>query len=214
MTLERIRLDRTSWYDYDANWLGSAEQAELHAQLVRELDWQARPIRVFGREIMQPRLIAWAGGLPYRYSGQTLPPRPWTPALEALHARVFASTGVPYNHVLLNRYRDGRDHMGRHADDEPELGRDPTIAAVSLGVRRRFVIEPKRRGRRINVWLEPGSLLVMGGRMQHHYRHAVPKEDRLTEERINVTFRYLIRLPPRRYGPDADQNDAKIPISG
>jgi len=211
----RIHLDRGSWVDYEPEWLDRDEQAAWHRRLSNELDWEARPIRVFGRSLLQPRLIAWAGGVPYRYSGQTLPTRPWTPALTELLERVFRTTGVPYNHVLLNRYRDGNDHMGRHADDEPELGRDPTIAAVSLGVRRRFVLEPKsKRGkRRHDLWLEPGSLMVMGGRTQHRFRHRVPKDDRIDEERINVTFRLLVRGPPRRFGPRG-QNDAEMPSSG
>lgn len=197
MSLERTWLDRSSWFDYDPVWLDLEEQRSLHERLVDELEWEARPINVFGKSILQPRLIAWAGGVPYRYSGQTLPPRSWTPSLEQLLERVFRQTGVPYNHVLLNRYRDGKDHMGRHADDERELGRDPTIAAVSVGVRRRFVIEAKakRAKKKHTVWLEPGSLLVMGGRIQHRYRHAVPKQEHLEAERINVTFRLLVRSP-------------------
>lgn len=194
--LERIHLDRESWVDYGP-WLGDAEQASLHARLVSELEWHARPINVFGRSVLQPRLIAWAGGLPYRYSGQTLPPQPWTPTLTELLERLFRTTGVFYNHVLLNRYRDGRDHMGRHADDEPELGRDPTIAAISFGAPRRFVIESKSRRyrKKRTIMMEPGSLMVMGGRMQHRFRHAVPKQERIEDERINVTFRFLTRLP-------------------
>lgn len=223
--LARTHLDRECWVDYQAEWLSPEEQVDFHQRLVRELEWSARPIQVFGKSILQPRLIAWAGGVMYRYSGQTLPPRPWTPALEALLERVFQATGVPYNHVLLNRYRDGKDHMGRHADDEPELGRDPTIAAISLGARRRFVLEPKRkRGRKTTIWLESGSLMVMGGRTQHRFRHAVPKQERLDEERINVTFRFLVRAPrlrppaPRASSADSGdpsaQNDQEIPNSG
>jgi alkylated DNA repair dioxygenase AlkB len=207
VSLERIHLDRESWIDYDGQWLDPVEQVRLHARLVDELEWHARPINVYGRSILQPRLIAWAGGLPYRYSGQTLAPQPWPPALLELLERLVRETGVLYNHALLNRYRDGNDHMGRHADDEPELGRDPTIAAVSLGTPRRFLVEAKskRYRKKRTIWMEPGSLMVMGGRMQHRFRHAVPKQARLAEERINVTFRFLTRLPPRRFWPPREE---------
>jgi alkylated DNA repair dioxygenase AlkB len=169
------------------------------ARLVAEQDWEARAIQVFGKAVVQPRLIAWAGGVAYRYSGQTLAPRKWTPTLQALLERVVGATGVVYNHVLLNRYRDGSDHMGMHADDERELGRCPHIAALSLGTARRFVLADRKSRRRHTLWLEPGSLLVMGGSIQHRWRHGVPKQPHLQTERINVTFRLLVREPgPRR----------------
>ncbi len=88
-----------------------------------ELEWEQREIVLFGRRILQPRLIAWAGEVGYRYSGQTLEPRAFTPAARRLLERVRAEAGAPFNHVLVNRYRTGEDSMGLHADDEPELGR-------------------------------------------------------------------------------------------
>ena len=149
---------------------------------------------LFGRRILQPRLIAWTGELPYRYSGQTLEPRKPTPTLGALLERVVGRTTTPFNHVLVNRYRDGTDSMGMHADDEPELGRDPMVATLSLGVTRRFVLAP-RRGKDANLVYElgHGSLLVMGGACQHHYRHGIPKAPAVPEERVSLTFRRLLR---------------------
>jgi len=156
---------------------------------------------LFGKRVLSPRLIAWAGALPYRYSGQTLEPRAWPRAvageLEALGARLSHELGVELNHVLVNRYRDGNDSMGYHADDEPELGADPIVAALSLGVARRFVIKRARaRERARALWLESGSLLVMGGTCQRHYRHALPRAPALVGERISLTFRRLLE-PPR-----------------
>lgn len=155
-----------------------------------------RPIVIAGREIPQPRLTDWAGELPYRYSGQTLPPREPSPRLAELLARVAAAAGGEFNHVIANRYRDGRDTIGFHADNEPELGRCPLIASVSLGAERKFVLESKgRRRTRQNLRLAHGSLLVMGGTCQHDWYHALPKDVGCREERINLTFR-LLRGPP------------------
>jgi alkylated DNA repair dioxygenase AlkB len=102
--------------------------------------------------------------------------------------------------VLLNLYRDGRDSMGMHSDDEAELGENPIIASLSVGARRRFVLEPKkksaRRAGRTEFWLEHGSLLLMGGTCQHHYRHGLMKEAACTSERINLTFRRVISDSP------------------
>jgi alkylated DNA repair dioxygenase AlkB len=178
-------------------WLTSEEADRAFAELRDEVAWEERAIVVAGREILQPRLIGWAGVERYRYSGQTLEAREPTPALAALTARVSEAAGASFNHVLLNRYRDGRDSIGFHADNEPELGRDPLVAAVSLGAVRRFVVQRKgkRRGKPRTWRLEHGSLLVMGGTMQHHWYHAVPRESAPTGERINVTFRTLLGPP-------------------
>jgi alkylated DNA repair dioxygenase AlkB len=152
---------------------------------------------LFGRRILQPRLIAWAGDLGYRYSGQTLEPRPFTPAVGRLLARVREGTGAAFNHVLVNRYRSGDDSMGLHADDEPELGPDPLVATVSLGAARRLVVKPRRKSDRArhDLQLGHGALLVMGGTCQRHYVHGVPRQPGLAGERISLTFRMLVRAP-------------------
>ena len=210
-SFERRELGGRSFLDYDPAWLDPDEAEAAHRALVEEVAWSQRPIAVFGREVLQPRLIGWAGERPYRYSGQTLEPRPFGPILAELLRRVEAATGLAFDHALLNRYRDGNDHMGMHADDEPELGEDPQIAALSLGASRRFVLEPKPkklRKRKVSVQLAPGSLLVMGGRIQHGWRHGVPKQLGVKGERINVTFRRLRYDPgeapprPRRPAPE------------
>ncbi len=109
----RIPLTSGAWLDYDAEWLPTEEADDALASLRRELDWEQREIVLFGRRILQPRLIAWAGDLAYRYSGQTLEARPFTPTARRLLARVSARAGVTFNHVLVNRYRSGDDSMGR-----------------------------------------------------------------------------------------------------
>jgi alkylated DNA repair dioxygenase AlkB len=193
----RVALASGAWLDYDAAWLPPDEADRALAALRDELAWEQREIVLFGRRVLQPRLIAWAGDLGYRYSGQTLEPRPFTEATGRLLARVQARTGVPFNHVLANRYRSGEDSMGLHADDEPELGPDPTVAIVSLGAVRRLVVKPRRKGDRARHDLElgHGALLVMGGTCQRHYVHGVPRRPGAEGERISLTFRQLLRAP-------------------
>ena len=197
MAFVRTELGRGAFYDYDPAWLTAPEAHILFDGLVDAMPWEQRAIRVFGREVMQPRLIAWAGEVPYRYSGQTLEPRPVPEVLGPILAAVRSACNVTFNHILLNRYRDGHDSMGMHADDERDLGRDPVIAALSLGTARRFLLRPKNRNakHRAEVTLENGSLLVMGGNTQHTWRHGVPKQKRVTTERINVTFRRVYPSP-------------------
>lgn len=104
---------------------------------------------------------------------------------------------APFNHVLVNRYRDGADSIGLHADDEPELGPDPIVATLSLGATRRFVLKPRRArlgpGHALDV--AHGSLLVMGGTCQRHFVHGVPRQAGAAGERISLTFRRLLRAP-------------------
>ncbi len=194
--MRRDKLPGDAWIDYAPEWIDKPAASALLARLIEELAWEQRPIVVFGKEILQPRLICWAGELPYKYSGQTLESRPLDGILAELNARVSEAVGVPFNHVLLNRYRDGKDHMGWHADDEKELGRQPVIAAISLGARRKFTLHRKRNKKQKRRYeLANGSLLVMGGACQHTWRHSVPKMAAVQGERINLTFR-LLKGPP------------------
>jgi alkylated DNA repair dioxygenase AlkB len=107
----RTLLTGGAFFDYAPDWLDQKTADELARALVAELDWEQREIELFGRRILQPRLIAWAGTLPYRYSGQTLEPRPFPPALAALREKVRSRCALEFNHALVNRYRDGTDSM-------------------------------------------------------------------------------------------------------
>ncbi len=73
-------------------------------------------------------------------------PQAWTPTVAELKAAAEAICGCRFNSVLLNRYRSGMDSMGWHADHEPELGAQPVIASVSLGVARTFDLRHNKTG--------------------------------------------------------------------
>lgn len=172
----------------------AAAASRLFTDVRAGIDWQAEEILIFGRRVPVPRLVAWHGdpGASYTYSGTPHVPKPWTEELLVIRRRVIALAGVDFNSVLLNHYRDGRDGMGWHADDEPELGHDPVIASVSLGAARRFCLRHRRRrGLRVDLELAHGSLLLMYGGTQHHWLHALPKTAAAVGERINLTFRRI-----------------------
>jgi alkylated DNA repair dioxygenase AlkB len=179
---------------FDPQWL-SVDLGNLLLDRLREdIAWETHRVRLFGREHASPRLSCWIGdpGTAYRYSGTVFEPWPWPALLLPVRERLCAELGTPFNSVLANRYRDGRDCMGWHSDDEPELGAEPVIASLSLGATRRFVL--KRRSdpaRKLALELPHGSLLVMAGATQRHYRHALPRTARPVGERINLTFRRI-----------------------
>ncbi len=176
-------------FEYVPGWLTA--QDDWFERLWAGLDWQEREIVLFGRPVLQPRLVDWYAdpGVFYRYSGITLGPRAWPAPLDELRSRLDRDFGTAFNSVLCNAYRDGRDSMGWHADDEPELGESPVIASVNLGATRRFRIRPRGGGDSVAVDLEGGSLLLMAGRSQADWQHAVPKTRRVVGPRINLTFR-------------------------
>ncbi|MDH5822973.1 alpha-ketoglutarate-dependent dioxygenase AlkB [Luteimonas sp. RD2P54] len=176
---------------FDSAWLGPARADALFARLLAGVEWRTHRIRMFGREVDSPRRSCWIGdpGAGYRYSGARFEPHPWPRALLPLRARLRDEVGVDFNSVLANLYRDGSDRMGWHSDDEPELGPRPCIASVSLGAARRFLLKHREGGERLAVELPHGSLLLMRGDTQRHYRHALPATARPLGPRINLTFR-------------------------
>lgn len=181
---------------HDPDFLEPAAADLLLAVLLDEVAWTRPRVRLFGRTVDSPRLSAWYGdaGAVYTYSGLRNEPLPWTDALLGIRARLEDALGLTFNSVLANLYRDGADSMGWHADDEPELGPAPVIASVSLGASRRFVMRHRRKGRHptFEIVLAHGSLLVMRGDTQRHWRHALPKTRAAVGPRVNLTFRPIV----------------------
>lgn len=177
------------------SFLNATEATQLQQQLAAELDWQQDSIMMFGKKVAIPRTQVWMGDphCAYRYSGTLFHPQVWHPKVQQLAHHVSQFLGQTFNAVLLNRYSDGQQHMGWHADNEPELGLKPQIASVSLGQPRRFDIKHRQLDSQLQLTLQHGSLLLMAGDCQRFWLHRLPKQARCNEERINLTFRYITR---------------------
>lgn len=179
----------------DPNFLPARDAEALCIGLHTTIPWQAETITLWGKTHPVPRLVCWFGDGAYAYSGIAHDPTPWLPVLLHLKARCEAASGARFNSCLANLYRDGRDSMGWHADDEPELGQDRdtnTIASLSLGAPRAFRFRHTQRAAPpVGLTLTPGALLVMDGTVQRHWQHAIPKTAKPTSPRINLTFRWL-----------------------
>lgn len=176
------------------------EHAGAMASLIDELPLAPESLVIFGKPVETPRLVSFLGDphARYGYSGRVFEPRPWTPFLTSMRERVREVTGTRFDCVLVNHYRDGRDAMGWHADDEPELGpsapKDVLIASLSLGAMRRFVLRHRRRtDDKRALELGAGNLLVMGGATQHRWQHSVPRTAKVVGPRMNLTFRLVRR---------------------
>lgn len=176
-------------------WLAEGPADALLASLRVGIQWETHRIRLFGRELDSPRLSCWIGdeGTAYAYSGTRFQPHPWPAALLPIRQRLADELDGAFNSVLANRYRDGRDCMGWHSDNESALGPQPLIASLSLGTTRRFVLKHRHEpSRKLELELPHGSLLVMAGDTQRNYRHALPRTAKPLGERINLTFRRIV----------------------
>ena len=181
----------------DPAWLDAVAADRLFDALHAALPWATHHVRLFGREVASPRLSCWIGdpGAVYRYSGTRHVPHPWPDALSSLRQRLRTEFDVDFNSVLANLYRDGRDAMGWHGDDEPELGPRPVIASVSLGGERRFAMKHRRiPGAGLAIALPHGSLLLMRGDTQRNCRHALLRTAKPVAPRINLTFRRIVPM--------------------
>ena len=179
------------WVDADLadGWL---------SELSTQTPWSQPQIKLYGRSIAVPRLVAWYGDADahYRYSGFTHEPLAWTPLLADIRQRVQQQVGQRLNGVLLNYYRDGQDAMGWHSDDERELGQQPLVVSLNLGATRRFDFRRKGTSRiEYSISLEHGSLLVMSGLTQHYWQHQIARTRKVRAPRLNLTFRQIIHGP-------------------
>lgn len=162
---------------------------QLFSVLKADVPWQQRQIRMFGKTHDEPRLTAWFGP-GYTYSGVEQQPAAFPPFLEDLRYRLCERFNFPFNGVLLNYYRDGKDYMGWHRDNEKSMDQR-CIASASFGTERRFSVRSIHSGKKTDILLESGSLLLMNN-LQQNWQHAIPRSLRTPGERINLTFRHIL----------------------
>ncbi len=175
----------------------TVQQAEEYYSTLRQtIPWKSDEVIIFGKRFVTTRKVAWYGDAPYqyRYSGKSRTAQQWTKGLFTLKAVVEGYLCEKFNSCLLNLYEHGGEGMGWHSDDETMLGKDPTIASISLGAERKFCFRHKRTSQTVSTILENGSLLVMKGSTQAYWQHCLPKSKKITQPRINLTFRTIVPI--------------------
>lgn len=180
---------------YFPNFLNLNKANKLFFRIKNTITWQQDPIKVFGKTYIQPRLTSFHSldRKKYSYSNIKLEPKVMTKELIYLKNKITKVYDCELNSVLLNLYRDGKDSNGWHADDEKELGLNPLIASISLGQERVFHLKHRRnKNEKFKIKLKHGSLLIMGGAMQHNWLHQIPKTSKVISDRINLTYRKII----------------------
>jgi alkylated DNA repair dioxygenase AlkB len=178
------------------NFYPEAEASIIMKKIIEETNWRQDTIKIYGKNYPVPRLTALYGdnNKPYTYSGITMQPNSWSPTLHAVKLIVENLAQTTFTSVLINYYRNGKDSMGWHRDNEKELGTNPVIASVSFGQTRPFHMRHKfnKDIKKIVLPLTHGSILIMKGKTQHYWEHQVPKSIKITEPRINLTFRKIV----------------------
>lgn len=180
-------------YIFIEQFFNEEESNRYFDSLLNNILWKQEKMNMYGKELLFPRLTAWYGDndKPYRFSGITLNPNEWTEELLEIKKQIETKTDAVFNSVLLNRYRNGNDSISWHTDAEKELGKNPVIASVNFGATRKFQLKHNKTKEKIIINLTNGSLLIMQGSLQHHWKHQVPKTKKKVGERVNLTFRVI-----------------------
>jgi alkylated DNA repair dioxygenase AlkB len=190
---------------------GEFEWPKVTACLAETNPWRIETARLFGRDMPVPRMTAWFGDADYTYSGIRHRAAPFPAVVQRLRERAEVISGVSYNAVLLNLYRDGGDSVGWHSDHEAGLGDCPTIASLSLGATRCFQFRHRRTKETITLELSEALWLVMAGETQRFWVHQVPKTTAAVERRINLTLRRMIPVHQPRKRLSGPEQGAHIP---
>ena len=180
---------------YYPNFIRAKEADKLFKLLINQTPWRNDPITLFGKTYPQPRMTSLHGHTTdaYGYSGIVMQPNPMSKPLLYIEKKLKEFTNEKFTTVLLNLYRDGNDSNGWHADNEKELGANPTIASLSFGAERFFHLKHKtKKELRLKILLKSGSLLLMEGETQTNWLHQIAKTARPVGPRINLTFRRII----------------------
>ena len=162
--------------------------------LLHNIQWKNDEANILGRHIITKRKVAWYGNsdYSYAYSNTTKQALAWTRELSVLKRLVEDITGESFNSCLLNLYHNGNEGLGWHSDDEKSIGKYTPIASLSFGAERKFSFKHKQTKQTVSLVLGHGSLLVMKGATQTNWLHSLPKSNRITQARINLTFRMMV----------------------
>eukprot|EP01012_Entosiphon_sulcatum_P056351 TRINITY_DN79999_c0_g1_i1.p1 TRINITY_DN79999_c0_g1~~TRINITY_DN79999_c0_g1_i1.p1 ORF type:complete len:207 (-),score=52.98 TRINITY_DN79999_c0_g1_i1:44-640(-) len=190
-TVKTFKLDEESFVDFVPDFIGKAEADALLGHLLEDVEWRTVRRTLFGKSFDIPRLQSWMSDKGVKASlYQKEAALQWSPAVLAVRKRLEERLQQSFDYVLLNQYRNGKDKIAPHSDGEADVPGKDVIASISLGAERRFVVKPKNgKETTLDLRLPHGSLVVMRGKMQRGWVHAVPPEARVTSPRVNLTFR-------------------------
>lgn len=179
---------------YVPDFISRADSDQLLAQSLDGISWVQDHIKLFGKSVAVPRLSAWFSIIDatYKYSGLVHHPQQVPDFVSTVLHQVVLKTGIDFNSILVSLYLDGSHSMGWHADDEPELGSEVTIASLSVGAQRVFRFRHRHnKGLSVSLPVAHGSLLMMYPPLQKFWQHELPKRKNVSTPRVNFSFRVV-----------------------
>ena len=158
-----------------------------------EFIWNLRPshpheVLVCGKKHLTPRLVQ-SYGYDYKFSGTVAKSQEIPEIFTNLLVYCSNKYKRNFNQILVNWYRDGKDNIGFHSDDEDQLVDGAEIITVSLGATRDFILKDKKSKCKTVIEASNNMMIVMGGTCQKTHQHSVPKRLRVKEYRISITLR-------------------------
>lgn len=172
-----------------------SESDQFLNALLTSIQWENDQALIYGKHVVTKRKVAWYADQPFQYTYSNITKRalPWNDLLLTLKLLVEEKTGQHFNACLLNLYHDGDEGMAWHSDNEKALQKNGAIASLSFGAERKFSFKHKKTKQVLSLLLEHGSLLGMQGTTQTHWQHRLPPSKKITEARVNLTFRNMIK---------------------
>jgi alkylated DNA repair dioxygenase AlkB len=173
----------------------------LVGEAVLELDGSLEldpKFKMFNRECTQHRNVGFFSDVvtTYKYSGRDHRATPMTFMLQNILNQVNLLLSSDFNSILINKYKDGKDYISAHSDDEKTIDQTYGVVSISTGVSRTFRIRDKATRQivadiptRSDVILQMCAKLPDGSSFQKKYTHEVPMEKSITEPRYSLTFR-------------------------
>lgn len=180
---------------YQPGLFSAEESVQLFGRLLNQISWESDLVKIYGRDIVTRRKVAWYGDRPwdYRYSGHSRFALPWTENLLQIKTILSHHCEAGFNSCFLNLYHNGSEGMGWHSDDETSLDPESPIASVSFGEPRRFLFRLRSdHSQKKEILLESGSLLLMDASSQKFWQHSLPISKKCSGPRINLTFRRML----------------------
>ena len=174
------------WVQYDYLTQKASHELLFHCQ--KDITWIQHNIKVWNKDIPLARLTC-SLGRSYQFSGNIHPKSEWTDLTKALRDCINNDLKTAFNQCLMNKYRNGNDSIGAHSDEIKYLSGNGIVAGISLGATRTLILSEKKKNRKIKFALPAGSLFVMEGDTQLHWKHGIPKDNFVTSERVSLTFR-------------------------
>jgi len=150
------------------------------------------PIMVYGKLAHQRRSIGFFSNesTGYFYSRQLMRSQPLPECLLTLLGYINQKFNYNFNGILVNKYIDGNDTIGRHSDDEALLDMNVGVIAISFGAVRTFRIRNKITNQiEVDIPTNNDQIIQMSGDFQKEFTHEIPVQKRITQPRFSLTFR-------------------------